>query len=111
MFDKLQDIPDEVKKFIWLMIVSFVGGLVGFITKTTKTLQNKPLKDKLYNLVISMLSSMFIAYITYELIKTTIDREGLAVAISGFMAYVGTDILIIIQDRLIEKIKTKIDAL
>lgn len=55
---------------------------------------------------------MFIAYITFELVCLGIDKQGVAVAISGFAAYMGTDILIIIvQERLVEKIKSKIDSI
>lgn len=111
MIDKLQAIPEEIKQILWLIIVSFIGGLIGFATKTHKTLKDKKLYQKIYILFISILSSMFIAYITFELIMTSINNQRLAIALAGFAAYSGTDLLIIIQERLIEKIKSKIDSL
>ena len=111
MLNKLLELPEEIKQFIWLFLVSAIGGFVGFVTKNSKTLHNKTLKQKVSALLFSMLSSMFIAYLTYELMRIGTDKNGLAVAVAGFMAYVGTDMLLIVQERLIEKVKSKIDAL
>lgn len=109
MFDKLMG--EEIKQILWLLAVSFTGGIVGFVTKNSKTLEGKSWKQKIWILFVSMISSMFIAYITFELIRMWIDKQGVAVAIAGFAAYMGTDILIIIQERLVEKIKNKIDSI
>ena len=111
MLDFLKNLPEEIKHFFWLMVVSFIGGIVGFVTKNSKTLEGKSWKQKLWVLFVSMISSMFIAYITFEIVRFGIDKQGVAVAISGFAAYMGTDILIIVQERLVEKIKSKIDSI
>lgn len=111
MIDRFQAIPEEIKQILWLIIVSFIGGLIGFATKAHKTLKEKKLYQKIYLLFISILSSMFIAYITFELIMTSINNQRLAIALAGFAAYSGTDLLIIVQERLIEKIKNKIDSI
>lgn len=111
MMDKFQAIPEEIKQLIWLAAVSFIGGFIGFATKTHKTLKEKKLYQKIYLLFISIISSMFIAYITFELIMTSIDNQRLAIALAGFAAYSGTDLLIIVQERVIEKIKNKIDSI
>ena len=39
-----------------------------------------------------------------------IDKQGLAVALAGMAAFTGTDLLIIMQNKIIELIKRKIDA-
>lgn len=111
MLDKFSNMPDEIKQMLWLFVVSFIGGFIGFATKTHKTLVNKKIYQKLYILFISILSSMFIAYITFEIIMIGVESQRLAIAIAGFAAYSGTDLLIIMQERLIEKIKNKIDNL
>lgn len=111
MWDKISDVPDSVKTYLWLLLVALIGSLVGFITKTLKTLSGQSLLAKIRVLFASMLSSMFIAYIVFEVLSATIQRQGLVVAVSGFAAYIGTDLLIIMQERLIEKIKNKIDRL
>lgn len=111
MWDRFSDIPDNVKTYLWLLVVAFIGSVVGFITKTLKTLSGQSWLAKARVLFVSMLSSMFIAYIVFEVLSATIQKQGLAVAIAGFAAYIGTDLLIILQERLIEKIKNKIDTL
>ena len=109
MLEQFKNIPEDVRHIIWLFIVSFIGGFIGFATKTHKTLANKNIYQKIYVLFISIISSMFIAYITFELIITGTNNQRLAIAIAGFAAYSGTDLLIILQERIIEKIKSKID--
>lgn len=111
MLEFLKDIPVEIKSLIWLLIVSFLGAVVGFMTKTAPTLSNFSFCKKIRILIISVLSSMFLAYITYELLKAGISNHNLCIALSGFSAYLGTDLLIIVQERVIEKIKNKIDTL
>lgn len=111
MYDKLVNLPEEIKQILWLFVVSFIGGIVGFVTKNSKTLEGKSWKQKLWVLFVSMISSMFIAYITFEIVRQGINKQGVAVAISGFAAYMGTDILVVVQERLVEKIKSKIDSI
>ena len=41
MYDKLVNLPEEVKQILWLFLVSFIGGIVGFVTKNSKTLEGK----------------------------------------------------------------------
>ena len=41
MLDFFKNLPEEIKHFFWLMVVSFVGGIVGFVTKNSKTLEGK----------------------------------------------------------------------
>lgn len=111
MWDILKNLPEDIRQLVWLFLVSFFGGLVGFVTKNSKTLEGKSWKQKTWLLIVSMMSSMFIAYITYEVLLLGIEKQGVAVAISGFCAYMGTDILIILQERLVEKLKDKIDSI
>lgn len=111
MLEFLKNIPDEVKSFIWLFFVAFTGALVGFLTKTAPTLKAFTTQRKVRIFITSVLSSMFLSYITYELLKAGISNNNLCVALAGFSAYLGTDLLIIIQERVIEKIKSKIDNL
>ena len=56
-----------------------------------------------------MINSMFIAYISYEILLSVIDNHGLAVAFSGMAAFTGTDLLIITQNKIVELVKRKID--
>ena len=49
-----------------------------------------------------MVNSMFIAYISYEILMSIIDKQGLAVALAGMAAFTGTDLLIIMLYRKIK---------
>lgn len=111
MFEFVKNLPLEIKSLLWLFSVSFLGALVGFLTKTAPTLKAFPLGRKIRVFITGVLSSMFLAYISYELLKAGIDNNNLCVALAGFSAYLGTDLLVIIQERVIEKIKNKIDNL
>ena len=111
MIEKAFNLSAEIWQWIWLFLVSFTGGVVGFITKISPTLKGRSFRSKFAALCMGMINSMFIAYITFELVRLGIDKQGVAVAISGFAAYMGTDILIIVQERLVEKIKSKIDSI
>lgn len=102
---------ETYKTLIWLFIVASIGGFIGFTTKSRNILNNKPLYKKVYILFVSIMSSIFIAYITFELLYSSLDNKRLAIAIAGFAAFSGTDLLFIIQERFIEKIKDKIDRL
>lgn len=111
MFEKIIGLPSEIWQWIWLFCVSFIGGAVGFITKISPTLKGKPFKERITALSLGMINSMFIAYITYELLIGIIDRQGLAVALSGMAAFTGTDLLIIMQNKIIDIVKRKIDSI
>lgn len=111
MIDKMYTISSELWQWIWLFFVSFIGGIVGFITKISPTLQDKSFKVKFISLCMGMVNSMFIAYISYEILMSFIDKQGLAVALVGMAAFTGTDLLLIIQNQIIELIKRKIDII
>lgn len=109
--EKFWNIPSEIWQWIWLFLVSFVGGVVGFFTKISPKLRGRPFRDKFRALCLGILNSMFIAYISYELFISILDRQGLAVALSGMAAFTGTDLLILLQDKVIEVIKRRFDSL
>lgn len=109
MVEKAFDISAEIWQWIWLFLVSFTGGVVGFITKISPTLKGRSFRAKFAALCMGMINSMFIAYISYEILLSIIDKQGLAVALSGMAAFTGTDLLIITQNKIIELIKRKMD--
>ncbi len=106
MIDRAFNLPAEIWQWLWLFIVSFTGGVVGFITKISPTLKGRSFRAKFLALCMGMVNSMFIAYISYEILMSIIDKQGLA----GMAAFTGTDLLIIMQNKIIELIKRKIDA-
>lgn len=111
MIEKAFNMPGEIWKWIWFLIVAFTGGVVGFITKISPTLKGRPFKAKWKALCMGMINSMFIAYITYEILMSIINKQGLSVALAGMAAFTGTDLLIVMQNKIIELIKRKIDGI
>lgn len=109
MIEKAFNISAEIWQWIWLFLVSFTGGVVGFITKISPTLKGRSFRTKFTALCMGMINSMFIAYISYEILLSIIDKQGLAVALSGMAAFTGTDLLLITQNKIIELLKRKID--
>lgn len=111
MLKSLIELPESVKTYIWLSIISLVGGFVGFVTKNSHKLQNKSLMQKIGIHITAIISSMFISYVVFQLLFCTTGKQGISVAIAGIAAYMGTDVLVIIQDKLMERLKAKIDKL
>lgn len=111
MFKFLWELPESVKTYIWLAIISLVGGFVGFITKNSHKLKDKSFIQKVGIHFTAIISSMFISYIVFQLLYCTTLKQGLSVAVAGIAAYMGTDVLVILQDKLMEKLKSKIDKL
>ena len=111
MIDRAFNLPAEIWQWLWLFIVSFTGGVVGFITKISPTLKGRSFRTKFMALCMGMINSMFIAYISYEILLSLIDKQGLAVALAGMAAFTGTDLLIITQNKIIELIKRKMDTI
>lgn len=109
MIEKAFNISAEIWQWIWLFLVSFTGGVVGFITKISPTLKGHSFRAKFAALCMGMINSMFIAYISYEILLSIIDKQGLAVALSGMAAFTGTDLLIITQNKIIDLLKRKMD--
>lgn len=102
---------EELTKILWVLVVSAFGGFVGFITKVNPTLRGKKLKERLFVLFLGIITSGFVGYITYHLIFYFTHENGISVAASGIAAFSGTDLLVVVQAKLIEVIKRKLDNL
>ena len=89
----------------------YIESRSGFITKISPTLKGRSFRAKFMALCMGMINSMFIAYISYEILLSLIDKQGLAVALAGMAAFTGTDLLIITQNKIIELIKRKMDTI
>lgn len=102
---------NDIIRYLWLAIVAAFGGFIGFISKVSPTMEKRGVWRVLGKLGLSMLSSMFVAYISYEIFIVLLEKEGLAIALSGMAAYTGTDLLVIIQTKMIEVIKRSFDKI
>lgn len=101
----------ELIKLLWVLAISAVGGLVGFITKVNPTLRGKHLKERLFVLMLGIITSGFVGFVTYHIIFYFTKENGISVALSGIAAFSGTDLLVVVQAKLIEVVKRKLDNL
>lgn len=102
---------NELIKYAWMAFVAFLGGTVGFITKISPTLKGHDLKQKLTAYGMGLITSMFVAYVVYEVSLYLTSSERLAIALAGLASFAGTDLLVICQQKLIETVKRKFDKI
>ncbi|WP_420983408.1 phage holin family protein [Campylobacter coli] len=96
---------EDIFVYMVLMIVSFIAGLVGIVTKN-KLSKALNLKGKFTLFLKGMLGSMFVAYLVFEIVNYLNFGIKLSVAVGGFGAYMGTDALLKIE-QLVEKLINK----
>lgn len=98
---------EQVKVYIWLVFIGFVGGLLRLKEKT-KLSNCVGIKGKIICLLFGIISSVFVAYLIYEISYFYLNSDRLAVALAGVGAWMGTDGLIQIEKALLEFLKNKI---
>ncbi|ECO8245856.1 hypothetical protein FXI99_01915 [Campylobacter jejuni] len=96
---------EDIFVYMVLMIVSFIAGLVGIVTKN-KLSKALNLKGKFTLFLKGMIGSMFVAYLVFEIVNYLNFGIKLSVAVGGFEAYMGTDALLKIE-QLVEKLINK----
>ncbi len=99
---------EDVFKYLWMAVVAAVGGTIGFISKISPRLTGQALHTKIRAYLMGLVTSMFVAYITYEGSLFFIHSERLSVALAGLASFAGTDLLVILQQNFIEVIKRKL---
>nr|AJA54876.1 hypothetical protein QZ67_00773 [Campylobacter jejuni subsp. jejuni] len=79
---------EDIFVYMVLMIVSFIAGLVGIVTKN-KLSKALNLKGKFTLFLKGMLGSMFVAYLVFEIVNYLNFGIKLSVAVGGFAAIWG----------------------
>lgn len=102
----MKDFLDIFGMWLWLIFVSIIGGLLGLISRNDLT--NLPFSKKLKALFLGVVTSMFVAYIVYELSLYIFNKEALSVAIAGLAAYMGTNALVALENALIAYIEKRV---
>lgn len=85
---------EALSQLIWLASVAFTGGMIGYFHKQYPKDADKNFREKLYSWCLSIATSMFIAYLAYELALSTGIKENMAVALGGLAGFTGTDMLL-----------------
>lgn len=100
----LSGIDKELLYYIWLSIISLIGGILGYIKR-----KNEDFRYRAFFL--GVISSMFTAYVVYEIVFFIFASEKFSIALGGLGAWIGTDVLLKLEsgfeDMLNKKIKDK----
>ncbi len=89
----------ESASYVWLVAISIVGGVLNYIRN-----KDEDKKRSIKRFLVGMVSSMFAAYITFELVTYLSGSERVAVALGGLAAWMGTDALLALEAAYKKKI-------
>lgn len=92
------NLDDKTILYLWLLFVGFFGGVLSFLNKQTEAFRWK-------SFILGVGSSMFSAYIVYELVFYVLQNANLSIAVAGIGAWGGTNLLLKLEARLEKKIE------
>ena len=103
----------DVHALIFLLIWSFIGGILGFLSFTRTTLPLRP-KHRFQRCCLSVLVGMFIALPTYlYLYEEEIFSQKMSILIGGLCSFGLSDFIIKnwpeLLKRIVGKLETKVD--
>lgn len=79
--------------YAWLFIVSLIGGVLSYIKRQSETFRWRAF-------FLGVACSMFTAYIVYESAFFFFSNEKFSVALGGLGAWIGTDLLLKLEDSI-----------
>jgi hypothetical protein len=85
--------------YAWLLFVAAMGGIVAILTKANFAGLSK--KEKTQKITAGIITSVFVAYIIFEITLYFVGSERLAVACAGIASYMGTDALVALGNVLL----------
>lgn len=93
------NIDKDILYYLWLLIISFIGGVLNYIKRKAKGNS-----FSLSAFLVGVVSSMFVAYLTFEIGNFYFGSEKFAVALAGLAAWMGTDALVGLEEVFRKKI-------
>jgi hypothetical protein len=78
--------------WIWVFTVATVGALVAILTKNDFTGLSR--EQKIRKITAGTITSIFVAYLTFEITLYFVGAERFSVACAGIASYLGTDALV-----------------
>lgn len=110
--EMIEDLEFNYNVLMWIVGMAAVGSVVGFFTKYRGKLYILERWHKIQFFFINTISSIFVAFVSFELLYHFVtEKIKVCLVISSIMAYIGSDLLILTQEKFVEKIKDKIDKL
>ncbi|MBE2985562.1 hypothetical protein CCAL12920_00650 [Campylobacter sp. RM12920] len=90
------DILKEVGIYLWVFAVGLIGGLLNIGANPNKTTGHKAI-----NFTVGVISSIFIGWVSFEVIRFIYKDSQVALAGAGFFAWKGTDWVNALTDKII----------
>ena len=89
---------------IVLATISFLSGVIGLVNRAEHR-NKETFTSKALFLIFGGVSSVFVGFISFEISFFYLQNLRVCVAISAFCAWMGTRILIEVQDRVLEFVR------
>lgn len=94
----------DLLKYAWLFVGSLIGGIIGHFTRTKEDKKRR-------HLFIAVSSSLFMGFVTYEFVYYFVAHKGISLASGAFAAFIGIDLALTIEKKIIELVERKINKL
>lgn len=95
---------EKLTFWAWFLFVALIGGVLGYFAKN-KTPISKT--ERLRGLAIGILTSMFAAYVTFQIAFYYLHSENVSVAIAGVAAWMGADAFLTLEKIILNTLNKK----
>ncbi|EAJ1232650.1 hypothetical protein YY92_08760 [Campylobacter fetus] len=102
----MDELINKLGVYAYIVLLGAFGGLLAVFQKH-KLANCKTKKCYLFTSFFGVLTSIFIAYIGYEITNYFLTNEKISLAIAGVCAWAGTDALVALEKKLINIISDK----
>lgn len=95
---------EKLTFWAWFLFVALIGGILGYFAKNKAPLSKT---ERLRGLAIGILTSMFAAYVTFQIAFYYLHSEDVSVAIAGVAAWMGTDAFLTLEHFFLNTLNKK----
>jgi len=95
---------EKLTFWAWFLFIALVGGILGYFAKNKAPVSRT---ERLRGLAIGILTSMFAAYVTFQIAFYYFHSENVSVAIAGVAAWMGADAFLTLEQIILNKTNKK----
>lgn len=95
---------EKLTFWAWFLFIALVGGILGYFAKNKAPISRA---ERLRGLAIGVLTSMFAAYVTFQIALYYFQNENISVAIAGVAAWMGADAFLTLEQIILNKSNNK----
>ncbi|WP_041963454.1 phage holin family protein [Sulfurospirillum cavolei] len=85
---------EKLTFWAWFVFVAFIGAILGYFTKNKEPVSKV---ERLKGLAIGVTTSMFAAYVMFQIAFFYFQNENVSVAIAGVAAWMGADAFLTLE--------------